>query len=177
MTDSTLHGAIACNILTGRIDICKSLWWERTASAMNDTDFNYLMLYLENPYGLNNENRIHKALTVVAHQNQYHPIQEYLSKLQWDGTERIPYVLHHSLGAEICAYGTKVMCLFLLGAIHRVFKPGCKFELMLCLVGGQGVSISTLYGSAAGGSHDHLPARKGAIEAVQRDERAAGAAA
>ena len=144
-SDPVLHGAIGYNILTGRIDICKPLWWERNASAMSDTDFNYLMLYLEKQYGLNNENRIRRALTVVAHQNQYHPIREYLNRLQWDGTERIPYVLHHFLGAKICAYGTEVMRLFLLGAIHRVFKPGCKFELMLCLVGGQGAGKSTFF--------------------------------
>ena len=145
MSDPMLHGAIGYNILTGRIDICKHLWWERTASAMNDTDFNYLMLYLENRYGLNNENRIRKALTVVAHQNQYHPICDYLNKLQWDGTERIPYALHHFLGAEVGEYTCEVMRLFLLGAIHRVFKPGCKFELMLCLVGGQGAGKSTFF--------------------------------
>ena len=144
-SDPVLHGVISYNILTGRIDICKPLWWERTTSAMSDTDFNYLMLYLEKRYGLNNENRIRRALTVVAHQNQYHPIREYLNRLEWDGTERIPYVLHHFLGAEICAYGTEVMRLFLLGAIHRVFRPGCKFELMLCLVGGQGAGKSTFF--------------------------------
>ena len=33
--------------------------------------------------------------------------------------------------------------LFMLGAISRVFKPGCKFEVMLCLVGGQGAGKST----------------------------------
>jgi len=145
MSDPMLYGAIGYNILTGRIDICKYLWWERTASAMNDTDFNYLMLYLENRYGLNNENRIRKALTVVAHQNQYHPICDYLNKLQWDGIERIPYALHHFLGAEVSEYTCEVMRLFLLGAIHRVFKPGCKFELMLCLVGGQGAGKSTFF--------------------------------
>ena len=144
-SDPVLHGVISYNILTGRIDICKPLWWERTTSAMSDTDFNYLMLYLEKRYGLNNENRIRRALTVVAHQNQYHPIREYLNRMEWDGTERIPYVLHHFLGAEICAYGTEVMRLFLLGAIHRVFRPGCKFELMLCLVGGQGAGKSTFF--------------------------------
>ena len=88
-SDPVLHGAIGYNILTGRIDICKPLWWERTTSAMSDTDFNYLMLYLEKRYGLNNENRIRRALTVVAHQNQYHPIREYLNRLEWDGTERL----------------------------------------------------------------------------------------
>ena len=145
LSDPVLHGTIGYNILTGRIDICKPLWWERNTSAMSDTDFNYLMLYLEKQYGLNHENRIRRALTVVAHQNQYHPIQEYLNHLEWDGTERIPYVLHHFLGAKICAYGTEVMRLFLLGAIHRVFRPGCKFELMLCLVGGQGAGKSTFF--------------------------------
>ena len=145
LSDPVLHGAIGYNILTGRIDICKPLWWERTASAMSDTDFNYLMLYLEKRYGLTNENRIRRVLTVVALQNQCHPIREYLNRLVWDGIERILYVLHHFLSAEICAYGTEVMRLFLLGAIHRVFRPGCKFELMLCLVGGQGAGKSTFF--------------------------------
>ena len=62
---------------------------------------------------------------------------------RWKSHER--YVLHHFLGAETCAYGTEVMRLFLLGAIHRVFRPGCKFELMLCLVGGQGAGKSTFF--------------------------------
>ena len=57
------------------------VWWERNTSAMNDTDFNYLMLYLEKRYGLHNENRSRRALTGVAHQNQYHPIREYLNRL------------------------------------------------------------------------------------------------
>lgn len=33
----------------------------------------------------------------------------------------------------------------MLGAIRRVFKPGCKFEVMLCLVGGQGAGKSTFF--------------------------------
>ena len=34
---------------------------------------------------------------------------------------------------------------FLLGAINRVFHPGCKYEEMLCLVGGQGAGKSTFF--------------------------------
>ena len=37
------------------------------------------------------------------------------------------------------------MKLFLLGAISRAFKPGCKFEVMLCLVGGQGAGKSSFF--------------------------------
>ena len=33
----------------------------------------------------------------------------------------------------------------MMGAIKRVFEPGCKFENMLCLVGGQGAGKSTFF--------------------------------
>ena len=33
----------------------------------------------------------------------------------------------------------------MLGAIHRAFHPGCNFETMLCLVGGQGAGKSTFF--------------------------------
>ena len=60
-------------------------------------------------------------------------------------TERIPHVLHHFLGAAEDEYTCEAMKIFLLGAIKRVFQPGCKFETMLCLVGGQGVGKSTFF--------------------------------
>lgn len=40
--------------------------------------------------------------------------------------------------------------LFLMGAIRRVFRPGSKFEVMLCLVGGQGAGKSTFFRLLAG---------------------------
>lgn len=143
--DPNLRGAIGYNVLTGRVDLCKPMWWQRTTSAMTDTDYNYLLLYLEKQYGLNHEQRIRRAMSVVAHQNQFHPIRDYLNSLSWDGEERIPYVLNHFLGVEVSGYSYEVMRLFLLGAISRVFRPGCKFELMLCLVGGQGAGKSTFF--------------------------------
>lgn len=49
------------------------------------------------------------------------------------------------LGAEEGEYTYQALRLFMLGAISRVFKPGCKFEVMLCLVGGQGAGKSTFF--------------------------------
>ena len=65
--------------------------------------------------------------------------------MQWDGTERIRFCLHHFLGSETDDYTYEAMRLFLLGAISRAFHPGCKFEIMLCLVGGQGAGKSTFF--------------------------------
>ena len=44
--DPKLEGAIRYNILTERIDIVKPLWWSKPTTTLNDTDLNYLMLYL-----------------------------------------------------------------------------------------------------------------------------------
>ena len=75
----------------------------------------------------------------------YHPIRDYLSSLVWDGKERIRFCLRHFLGADADDYTYEALKLFLVGAISRAFQPGCKFEIMLCLVGGQGAGKSTFF--------------------------------
>ena len=143
--DSLLKGAIRTNVLTERIDIVKNLGWERSGSAMTDTDMKYLELYLEENYQLTSEKKIDDAIRIVANENKYHPICDFLNSLQWDGTERIRYALHHFLGADTDDYTNEAMRLFMLGAISRVFNPGCKYEAMLCLIGGQGAGKSTFF--------------------------------
>ena len=143
--DPYLQGSVRYNILTERIDIVKPLWWSKQTATLNDTDLNYLMLYLEDKYGLTSEKKIQKAISIIADCNKYHPIRDYLNSLEWDGTERIRYALPRFLGAEESEYTYEALKLFMLGAISRVFKPGCKFEVMLCLVGGQGAGKSTFY--------------------------------
>ena len=128
--DPYLQGAVRYNILTERIDIVKPLWWSKQTATLNDTDLNYLMLYLEDKYGLTSEKKIQKAISIVADCDKYHPIRDYLNSLEWDGTERIRYALPRFLGAEDSEYTYQCLRLFMLGAISRVFKPGCKFEVM-----------------------------------------------
>ena len=51
--DPLLSRAIAYNILTDRKDIIKPIGFHRESTALNDTDMKYLLLYLEETYGLN----------------------------------------------------------------------------------------------------------------------------
>ena len=149
--DPLLSGAIAYNLLTDRTDVVKPIGYDRSPSAsMTDTDMKYIRLYLEENYDLTSEKKIIDAADLAAHQNSYHPVQDYLNSLTWDGTERIRFCLHHFLGAEADEYTFQALRLFLLGAIHRAFRPGCKFEVMLCLVGGQGAGKSTFFRLLAG---------------------------
>ena len=145
--DPLLSGAMAYNLLTDRTDIVKPIGYERSPRAsMTDTDMKYIRLYLEENYDLTSEKKIIDA----AHQNSYHPVRDYLNSLTWDGTERIRYCLYHFLGAEADEYTFQALRLFLLGAIHRAFHPGCKIEVMLCLVGGQGAGKSSFFRLLAG---------------------------
>ena len=143
--DENLRGTIRFNVLTERDCIVGDVGWERTGSAITERDMSYLKLYFERHYHLNHEKALRDAIRIVANENRYHPVRDYLNSLQWDGTERIRYALHHFLGADTDEYTYEALKLFLMGAIRRVFRPGSKFEVMLCLVGGQGAGKSTFF--------------------------------
>ena len=53
---------------------------------------NYLLLYLEETYGLTSEKKIAAAIGIVANENSYHPIRDYLNGLTWDGNRAYPYL-------------------------------------------------------------------------------------
>lgn len=141
--DPLFAGAIRYNEFNNKIDIQRNLGWKRYGNAYCDNDLNHIVTYMETHYGLKKDKDIEGAISVVANDDSYHPIKEKLLSLKWDGISRLPHALHHFLGVEETALTTESLKLFMLGAVARVFTPGCKFELMLCLVGGQGAGKST----------------------------------
>lgn len=136
--DPVLRNAIRKNELSGKIDIVGNLGWHRNSSNLTDTDVYLIHWYMERNYGLKNDRNINKAMNIVANENRYHPIRNCLEKLSWDGEPRIEKLLTKYLGAENNSYTKEIMRLLMLAAIHRVYEPGCKYEIMVCLVGGQG---------------------------------------
>ena len=92
--DSLLRGAVRLNLLTDRVDIVRDLGWRRSTSALADTDVKYLLLYFEENYGLTSEKKLMAALSIVANENCYHPIQDVLNSLVWDGKPRIRSCLY-----------------------------------------------------------------------------------
>lgn len=136
INDPKLSGAIRLNELSSRIHIVTDLGWKRNLDApLTDTDANYLRLYIERQYGISSEKLLAAAIDVAANENRFHPIRDRLESLVHDGVSRIPYVLRHFLGAEVSEVNTAFMTVWLLEAIARVFTPGIKADLMLCLTG------------------------------------------
>ena len=146
---SGFAGGIRLNLLTERVDVTKAMGWSRCGSALTDTDFQYILRRMEQ-YGLTSDKKVRSALSIAANENRYHPIRDWLNGLVWDGRPRMRQALHHFLGAAETDYTEEALRLFLLGAICRVFRPGCKFEVMLCLVGGQGAGKSSFFRLLAG---------------------------
>ena len=143
--DPLLRDAIRLNLLTDRVDIVRDLGWRRNTSALTDTDVKYLLLYFEQNYGLTSEKKMTAALSIVANENCYHPIQDVLNGLVWDGTPRIPFLSPSLLrcgGQRLCGGNVKTLPA---GRNRRVFSPGSKYEEMLCLVGGQGAGKSSFF--------------------------------
>lgn len=147
--DPMLRNAISKNELTGRIDIVKEMSWKRKNVNITDTDEYQIQYYLEKIYGLTNERNICKAMNIIASENSYHPIIQILEKLEWDGVERINQMFPKYMGAEDNFYTREVTRLLLMAAIHRVYHPGCKYELAVCLVGGQGIGKSAFFKTLA----------------------------
>jgi Virulence-associated protein E-like domain len=92
------------------------------------------------------------AVQMVAKENSYNPPKDYLDRLNWDGESRIETLLPQILGAEPGRFVQSALRCFLIGAVARVYEPGCKMDTMLVLEGPQGIRKSTavreLFGEA-----------------------------
>ena len=145
--DPLLKDAIRFNELTQRVDIVKPLGWNRSScgKALTDNDLYNIHLYCERVYGISSLKLIEEAIHIVANRNSYHPVREFLNSLEWDGQERVRYALHHFLGADNSDYTYEILKFFMLGAISRVFRPGIKFDYIICVVGDQGAGKSTFF--------------------------------
>lgn len=87
---------------------------------------------------------IQNAFTEVAHVNKFHPIKEYIEEQKWDGVPRVDTFFIDYLGADDDHYVRQVTRKSILAAVSRLYRPGCKFDEMLVLVGPQGAGKSSL---------------------------------
>lgn len=85
-----------------------------------------------------------QVIGLISVRHTFDPVEEYLRKLEWDGKFRIKDWLTKYAGAEQTPYTDIVGPRFLISAVARVLKPGCKVDTMLVLEGAQGIKKSTL---------------------------------
>lgn len=98
-----------------------------------------------------------EAMETVAFENPWHPVQEWLGEIQWDGVKRVEKWLIHAIGEtpesltpDMLEYLTIVGRCWLVGAVKRVMEPGCKFDYCPVLEGRGGLGKSTMVETLAG---------------------------
>lgn len=141
-----LHGLLALNEFSHRIVFRRPAPWHRPEDAginLEDHDVLACKAFLSQKFKFEPKTAvIYEAFEVIAHRALYHPVKDYLNSLKWDGVERVKNWLINFMGAEDDLYTRTVGVKFLLGAISRVYEPGCQFEYVLILEGEEGIGKS-----------------------------------
>ncbi|MFB8341884.1 VapE domain-containing protein [Brucella cytisi] len=101
---------------------------------------------------------IEDATRVLALENSFDPVREYLDGLTWDGTPRLNTWLSVYLGAEDDELTRAIGRAVLIAGVRRVRRPGCKFDAMLVLEGDQGLGKSAVVKVLAGGDDNFTDA-------------------
>jgi len=83
------------------------------------------------------------AVQAVSIEHTFHPVRDYLTGLKWDGEKRIGRWLCDYLGVEFSEYAAQVGAKWLISAVARIMRPGCKVDTCLILEGFQGRLKST----------------------------------
>lgn len=150
--DPRLTGCLALNEMEHNIIARRDLPWRTVngSSQWVDADDAALRFYLERAYGISSKDKIFDAVNVVATENKFHPVRDYLDGCTWDGVPRVETLLVDYLGAEDNDYTRAVTRKALTAAVARIYRPGCKFDYMLTLRGRQGLGKSALINKLGG---------------------------
>ncbi|MDG6398694.1 VapE family protein [Pseudomonas quasicaspiana] len=109
-----------------------------------DIDDMLVMKWLAQQYNLRvKASSVIEAVSVVAHDHAFHPVRNYLNALEWDRVPRLDTWLTEIMGVALTEYSSKVGKRWLVSAVGRVMKPGCKADSVMILEGAQGAGKST----------------------------------
>lgn len=144
--DPLIGKLIARDLFKDRRVVSRTPHWrlKDTSLDFQDVDFAGIRKHIEDIYGVSSVQKVDDAIALEAEFNAFHPIQDYLNGLSWDGIPRVERLLIDYMGAEDCQYSKDAIRVMLVGAVKRVFEKGCKFDTMLVMKSDQGAGKSTL---------------------------------
>lgn len=148
--DNAVRAIEAHDDLRGRIwydefldAICTD--WQGPRRTWKDADDVLLALFLQRHVGLSRigVTTCHDAALVAAFHDPRNECREWLESLEWDGVDRLRYLMPEGLGAEECEYTAAVGRCWIVSMVARVMRPGCKVDSVPVLEGAQGAGKST----------------------------------
>lgn len=142
--DPKLKDAFKQNDFDGKRYIFKSVPWRKVPrpEPVKNVDYSGVRNYIESIYGIIGNLKIDDSMALEFEKHTFHPVRDYLSGLKWDKVRRIDTLLIDYFGADDSLYTREAMRKTMVAAVARVFNPGIKFDLVLTLVGPQGIGKS-----------------------------------
>ena len=117
---------------------------EFNQKEFDDFDLNILYNDIERDIGLSSRTKIDSSLMEVFNTNKYNPIVDYLNNIKWDGNKRVERLFIELLDAKDTQLNRYMTKTWFIGAVKRIFEPGCKFDNMIVLQGEQGIGKSSI---------------------------------
>jgi len=153
--DERVANTLRFNQLTATVEVQKAVWRKYAAPPeWTDADPVALSNWIAQAFSEQpaiEACTVHQAVIVYARQHAYHPVRDYLTGLTWDRQPRLDTWLTTYIGVADTPYHRAVGRCFLIAAVARVMRPGCKVDTMMILEGDQGTLKSTaicaLFGS------------------------------
>jgi predicted P-loop ATPase len=124
-------------------------------------------------YGIKVSDRdLQAAIELAGSKIRFHPVREYLSAQQWDGTPRVERLFIDYLGAPDDPYTRNIARLMMIAGVARIFEPGCKWDYVVILQGEQGkrksAFIRTLAKNWAAELEGDMTDTRAMVEAMQK---------
>ena len=132
--------SLRLNEMTGKPEYFDRL--EKEWREWADAQDSQLRAYFQSVYGLYSPKMLDDALSLHFAAHRVNPLLQILDKLTWDGKPRVERFLHDVLKADDNEYVRECSRLIFAGGVHRAFRPGCKFDDMIVLIGDQGCGKS-----------------------------------
>lgn len=130
-----LGNSVRYNDFTGRVE-----WRGR---PLADEDIIDIRMMIEDAGFEPKDGDVYAATVRHALDNKFDPVRDYLDGLVWDKRPRLDFWLRDYMGAPeheiLSLFGAK----FLIGAVARVYEPGCQMDNMLVFEGKQGAGKTT----------------------------------
>lgn len=142
--DEQWKGALKYDMLRQVVRCTRALPWNEFPAEWGDHHITRSLEWFQRSRLFMSKEMVSDAIELVAHENEYHPVQEYLKQLKWDGKARIDHWLTTYAGVVVSNYTQFVGKSWLISAVARAMKPGCMVKTALVLISKQDYYKSTM---------------------------------
>lgn len=140
INDENISEHIKFNKLSNKFEY----WNGNKCREWRDKDDAWVLSYIESEYDFYNLQKYEMAKNKTEDIFGYHPIKDLIEEKEWDGKPRIDRFLTDIMKCDDDEYSRELSRMIFYGGINRLYKPGCKFDYMVILMGKQGTGKTTI---------------------------------